>query len=47
MPNEFLDSQLNSQFITPDRQNRETIRQMGYAFVDLITDEVLASQDRD
>jgi glutamate/tyrosine decarboxylase-like PLP-dependent enzyme len=47
MLNEFLDSQLNSQFITLDRQNRETIRQMGYAFVDLITDEVLASQDRD
>jgi len=51
MLNEFLDFQLNNQiadrFIKPDRSNREVIRKMGYAFVDLITDEVLANHDRD
>ncbi|CAN1211169.1 pyridoxal-dependent decarboxylase [Tumidithrix helvetica PCC 7403] len=42
MPNPSLDSQ----FLHPDRHNRETLRQLGYAFVDLITDAVLDRQDR-
>lgn len=42
MPDRLLDSQ----FISPDRNNRERLRQMGYAFVDLITDAVLDGQDQ-
>lgn len=43
MPKEFLESQ----FININGSNRELMRQMGYAFVDLITDEVLANQTQD
>jgi len=38
---------LDSQFLHPDRHNRETLRQLGYAFVDLITDAVLDRQEQD
>ena len=33
---------LNDNFFAPDRHNREHLRQIGYAFVDLIIDEVLS-----
>lgn len=46
-PNEFPKEILDCQFLQPDGANRELMRQMGYAFVDLITDEVLASHSQD
>jgi glutamate/tyrosine decarboxylase-like PLP-dependent enzyme len=42
MPNQSLDDQ----FLHPDRHNLEALRQMGYAFVDLIADAVLDQQDQ-
>ncbi len=44
---ELAGDQTSSQFLKPDHSNREAIRQMGYAFVDLITDEVLANRNPD
>ncbi|MBD2177058.1 aminotransferase class V-fold PLP-dependent enzyme [Pseudanabaena sp. FACHB-1998] len=41
-PNQFLDSH----FLNPDRSNLEDIRKLGYAFVDLIVDSVLDSQNQ-
>ncbi len=35
------------QFLLPNGDNKEQLRQMGYAFVDLIVDQVLAKQEGD
>lgn len=35
---------MEDQFLLPNGANRDAIRQMGYAFVDLIVDQVLAKQ---
>jgi len=41
-PQNFLDSH----FLNPDRSNLEDIRKLGYAFVDLIVDSVLDTQNQ-
>lgn len=38
---------MKDQFLLPDGSNREALRQMGYAFVDLIVDSILAQQGGD
>lgn len=42
MPNFDLDSH----FLNPDRSNLEAIRKLGYAFVDVIVDSVLDTQNQ-
>ena len=37
---------LNSHFLNPDRSNLEDLRKLGYAFVDLIVDSVLDTQNQ-
>ncbi|MCS6960724.1 MAG: pyridoxal-dependent decarboxylase [Pseudanabaenaceae cyanobacterium SKYGB_i_bin29] len=38
---------MKDQFLLPDHSNRDALRQIGYAFVDLIIDRVLAQQGGD
>lgn len=40
------DSQLDPHFLNPDRSNLEAIRKLGYAFVDMIVDSVLDTQNQ-
>ncbi len=42
----MLDQILNSQFLNPERDNQESLRKLGYAFVDLIVEQVLNQQNR-
>ncbi|NJL42397.1 MAG: glutamate decarboxylase [Pseudanabaena sp. RU_4_16] len=44
--NQIPEKLLDEQFLHPDRHNQEALRQIGYAFVDLIVDGVLANQDQ-
>jgi glutamate/tyrosine decarboxylase-like PLP-dependent enzyme len=46
MPDFQKDLFLNSHFLNPDRSNLEDIRKLGYAFVDLIVDSVLDTQNQ-
>lgn len=45
MPDSPRQFSLNSHFLNPDRSNLEDIRKLGYAFVDLIVDSVLDTQN--
>jgi glutamate/tyrosine decarboxylase-like PLP-dependent enzyme len=45
-PNQIPEPLLDEQFLHPDRHNQEAMRQLGYAFVDLIVDGVLANQEQ-
>ena len=40
------DFSLDSHFLNPDRSNLEDMRKLGYAFVDLIVDSVLDTQNQ-
>ncbi len=44
--NQIPETLLDEQFLHPDRHNQEAMRQLGYAFVDLIVDGVLANQEQ-
>ncbi len=46
IPNQIPETLLDEQFLHPDRHNQESLRQLGYAFVDLIVDGVLANQEQ-
>jgi glutamate/tyrosine decarboxylase-like PLP-dependent enzyme len=46
IPNQILELLLDEQFLHPDRHNQEALRHIGYAFVDLIVDGVLANQEQ-
>lgn len=46
MPDSSRKSFLDSHFLNPDRSNLEDIRKLGYAFVDLIVDSVLDTQNQ-
>lgn len=44
--NQIPELDLDEQFLHPDRHNQDALRQLGYAFVDLIVDGVLANQEQ-
>ena len=46
MPDSPQKSILDSHFLNPDRSNLEDMRKLGYAFVDLIVDSVLDTQNQ-
>jgi len=46
LPDHHATKFLNSHFLNPDRSNLEAIRKSGYAFIDLIVDSVLDSQNQ-
>lgn len=46
MPDSQKNLFLDSHFLNPDRSNLEDIRKLGYAFVDLIVDSVLDTQNQ-
>jgi glutamate/tyrosine decarboxylase-like PLP-dependent enzyme len=44
--NQIPELDLDEQFLHPDHHNQDALRQLGYAFVDLIVDGVLANQEQ-
>ncbi|MDX2255696.1 MAG: aminotransferase class V-fold PLP-dependent enzyme [Pseudanabaenaceae cyanobacterium bins.39] len=46
LPDLFTDFALDEHFLNPDRSNLETLRKLGYSFVDLIVDGVLNQQSQ-
>jgi glutamate/tyrosine decarboxylase-like PLP-dependent enzyme len=46
MPEPFKIFSLDSHFLNPDRTNLEDMRKLGYAFVDLIVDSVMDTQNK-